>query len=148
MKRAFWVLWIGLLASGCGGGDPNLVPVKITGPEGTLKAEFEAELALTPAQRSQGLMFRQELGSDRGMLFVFPQPTQNPFWMKNTLIELDMIFINADKKIVSIVRRATPQTTTPREADGPYLYCLEVEGGRSEALGLQAGDAVEFHLKF
>ena len=65
--------------------------------------------------------------------------------MQNTLIELDMIFINADKKIVSIVHRAAPQTTTPRVPEGPYLYCLEVEGGRAETLGLQSGDQVEFN---
>ncbi|HCU23814.1 MAG TPA: DUF192 domain-containing protein [Deltaproteobacteria bacterium] len=143
MKRSFWFLWLALLVSACG--SQNLTPVKIYGPEGRLKAEFEVELALTPAQRSQGLMFRKELGSERGMLFVFPENTQSPFWMKNTLIELDMVFIDADKKIVSIVHRAAPQTTTPRSSESPYRYCLEVEGGRVEELGLEIGDTVEFN---
>lgn len=129
------------------GSQEGLTPVRILAPDGALRAEFQAELATTTAQLAQGLMYRQELGPDRGMLFVFPEVTQTSFWMKNTLIPLDMIFIGADKRIVSIVENAAPQTTTPRSAEGPFQYVLEVEGGRSAALGLQAGDRVEFEVK-
>jgi uncharacterized membrane protein (UPF0127 family) len=104
------------------------------------------ELALTPAERSQGLMFRKELGPENGMLFVFPSPSTGAFWMQNTLISLDIIFIGSDKKIINIVARAEPQTTTPREPEGPYLYTLELEGGRAEELGIIPGDAIAFEL--
>ncbi|HEX5034235.1 MAG TPA: DUF192 domain-containing protein [bacterium] len=131
----------------CGGsGGQDLLAVKVFGRDGTLRREFQAELADDPAERSQGLMWRQELGKDRGMLFIFPQDTEGPFWMKNTLISLDIIFISADKKVVSLVERATPQTTSPRAPEGPYRYVLEINGGRSSELGIQAGDAVEFQI--
>ncbi len=136
--------WIALAACGS---QEGLTPVRIVAPDGALRGEFQAELATTSAQLAQGLMYRQDLGADRGMLFVFPEVTQTSFWMKNTLIPLDMIFIGADKRIVSIVENAAPQTTTPRSAEGPFQYVLEVEGGRSSALGLQAGDRVEFEVK-
>jgi len=137
-----------LFFAACGGsnGSQPLVSVKVIGPDGTLRREFQAELADDPGERSQGLMYRQELGKDRGMLFIFPQDTDGPFWMKNTLIPLDIIFIGADKKIVSISERATPQTTTPRSPEGPYRYVLEINGGRSDELGIEPGNQVEFEL--
>jgi len=136
-----------LIAVAACGSQEGLTPVRILAPDGALRGEFQAELATTPAQLAQGLMYRQELGPDRGMLFVFPEVTQTSFWMKNTLIPLDMIFIGADKRIVSIVENAAPQTTTPRSAEGPFQYVLEVEGGRSAALGVQPGDKAEFEAK-
>ncbi len=126
--------------------DAGSTPVRILAPDGKPRHEFRAELALKPAEQAQGLMYRKELGADRGMLFVFPQVTQTAFWMKNTLIPLDMVFIDSNRRIVSIVANAVPQTTTPREAAGPYQYVLEIEGGRAAALGIQAGDRVEFDL--
>jgi len=136
-----------LIAWAACGSQEGLAPVRILSPDGALRGEFQAELATTSAQLAQGLMYRQELGADRGMLFVFPEVTQTSFWMKNTLIPLDMIFIGADKRIVSIVENAAPQTTTPRSAEGPFQYVLEIEGGRSAALGIRPGDEVEFEVK-
>jgi hypothetical protein len=66
--------------------------------------------------------------------------------MQNTLISLDIIFVDAGKKIVSLVAQATPQTTEPRSPEGPYRYVLEIAGGRAAALGIQAGDRLEFNL--
>lgn len=123
------------------------VEVKIFSAQETkAKAKFSAELALSPAERAQGLMFRKQLGGTHAMLFVFPYDTMNPFWMQNTLISLDMIFIDSDKKIVSIVHKAEPQTTTPREPEGFYRYVLEIEGGLSESLEIKVGDRVDFKL--
>ncbi len=138
----FWMLLF-LVPAAC---DAGLTPVKISSPDGKPRQTFKAELALTPAEQEQGLMFRKELGANRGMLFVFPPFTHTPFWMKNTLIPLDMVFIGGDRRIVSIVENAEPQTTTPREAAGPYQYVLEIEGGRSKELGIQSGDKVDFDL--
>ncbi len=81
------------------------------------------------------------------MLFLFPQLVDGPFWMKNTLIPLDILFIGADKKIISMVENAEPLSTTPRAPAGPYQYVLEIEGGRARELGIQAGDRVEFELQ-
>lgn len=107
---------------------------------------FNAEVADDGKERTMGLMFRKELATDEGMLFIFPQDSQSPFWMQNTLISLDIIFVSADKKIVSLVAQAPPQTTEPRFPDGPYRYVLEIIGGRAKDLGIQAGDRLEFKL--
>jgi uncharacterized membrane protein (UPF0127 family) len=107
---------------------------------------FKAELADDAQERSMGLMFRRELGANEAMLFIFPEDTQGPFWMQNTLISLDILFVDAEKKIVSWVAQAPPQTTDPRFSEGPYRYVLEIVGGRAKELGIQAGDRLEFNL--
>ncbi len=134
-----------MLAS-CGASDSRPQVRIVSGADQALRGEFTVELATTAAERSQGLMFRKELGADRGMLFVFPDNVTGSFWMQNTLIPLDIIFIDSAKKILNIVARAEPQTTTPREPAGPYQYVLEIEGGRAEELGIRAGDNVVFEL--
>jgi len=151
VTRKYFFRWtIVLLCSahllGACGDSTERIPVRFFNDQHQLLHEFSAELALNSADRAKGLMFRRELGADRGMLFVFQGLSTSPFCMQNTLIPLDMIFIDPQKKIVSIVERAEPQTTVPREPAGPYQYVLEVEGGRSEALGIKAGDSVEFSL--
>jgi len=108
---------------------------------------FDAEVAVTAAERAQGLMFRETLGSGRGMLFVFPEAGRHSFWMKNTRIELDIIFIGADLRVVSIARRAQPCRREPCEVYSPagdVAYALEIAGGRAADYGFAAGDPVEF----
>ena len=78
------------------------------------------------------------------MLFLFEKPAQLMFWMKNTLIPLDMIFIGADRRIVGIVENAEPQTTTGRRVEGPSQYVLEINGGFAAKLGVTAGGEVDF----
>lgn len=102
------------------------------------------EIADTPEARARGLMYRRELAADGGMLFVFPQEERLEFWMKNTLLPLDMIFIGADLRVVGIVERAQPLSTVPRGPGVPAQYVLEVNGGFAASHGLQAGDRVEF----
>jgi uncharacterized membrane protein (UPF0127 family) len=150
MKRLFFAFfWIftALGPVGCGGSE-GLSSLKIIAPDGSLRHRFEVELAQTPSELAQGLMYRKELGADRGMLFLFPQTTQTAFWMKNTLIPLDMVFIGDDRKIVSIVERAAPQTTTPRQATGPFRYVLEVEGGRTGAWASKRATRLNFKEGF
>ncbi len=101
------------------------------------------EVARTPAVRTRGLMFRRELAEDAGMLFVFPAPEHQTFWMHNTLIPLDMIFIRADRTILGIVKNATPETDDPREVPGESMYVLEVNGGWCDRHGVAAGQRVE-----
>jgi uncharacterized membrane protein (UPF0127 family) len=108
---------------------------------------FDAEIAVTAFERGRGLMFRDSLAKDRGMLFVFPEEGQHLFWMKNTRIELDMIFIGADHQVVSISHRAKPCTAEPCDRYGPAgnsAYVLEIAGGLAATYGFAKGDRVEF----
>lgn len=150
MKKAIAPLCLVFLfllgPAGCGNGEMRIPLTVLAGDGPNARHEFAVELQVTPAERSEGMMFRKELGANRGMLFLFPEPVEHPFWMRNTLIPLDIIFIGADKKIVNVVARAEPQTDTPREPEGPFQYTLEIEGGRAESLGIQAGDAVVFNV--
>ena len=117
--------------------------VVVESPSGRASA-VDVELARTPAEQERGLMFRQALAPDAGMLFVFPDDRDHVFWMKNTLLPLDMIFIAEDGRVVGIVASAEPQTTTPRSVGTPSRYVLEVNGGWSEAHGVRPGDRARF----
>ena len=103
------------------------------------------ELAVTPYQWSKGLMFREELASGAGMLFVFPNEEIRSFWMKNTLIPLDILFINADKKIVTMYKNVQPCTTLlcPQYASTENaMYVLEVNAGFLNRYTIQEGDQI------
>ena len=106
---------------------------------GDRKLSFRVELALTPAEQERGLMFRQSLGADEGMLFVFDRQFVHTFWMKNTLIPLDMLFIDSDRRIVGIVENAEPQTLSGRSVGLPSQYVLEIGGGLSASSGSARG---------
>jgi len=108
------------------------------------KLTFHVELALTSDEQTRGLMYRQSLAPDAGMLFVFDRQSVHAFWMKNTLIPLDMLFIGTDKRIVGIVANAEPQTETARSVGIPSQYVLEIGGGLSGQLGIRAGQLVDF----
>lgn len=102
------------------------------------------EVAATPGQQSLGLMYRKELGANAGMLFVFDTSVEHPFWMKNTVLPLDMIFLGDDRKIVGIVKDAVPFTTTSRTVGVPSRYVLEVNAGFSEKHHVKTGDQATF----
>ncbi len=103
---------------------------------------FTVEIADTAATRESGLMFRKSLAPDRGMLFDFKTTGPVAFWMKNTLIPLDMLFIAADGHVVSIARNAAPYSETPIPSGGDVLCVLEVRGGRADEIGAEPGDLV------
>ncbi len=103
---------------------------------------FTVEIAETDATRESGLMFRKSLAPDRGMLFDFGTPQTVTFWMKNTLIPLDLIFIGKDGHVVSIARNATPMSEALIPSGGPILGVLEVRGGRADQIGVKPGDEV------
>lgn len=105
-------------------------------------AAVAVELARTEAERERGLMFRQKLGADEGMLFLFPESADHAFWMKNTPIPLDMIFIAEGGTVVGVVAEAEPFSTAPRSVGAPSRYVLEVNGGWSAAHGVARGDRV------
>jgi uncharacterized membrane protein (UPF0127 family) len=103
----------------------------------------EVELARTPAQREKGLMFRKKLNPYQGMLFLFDTEEVQSFWMKNTYIPLDMIFIDETMKVVGVVENAAPLTLTSRRVEAPSRYVLEVRGGFAAAHGIGPGTKVK-----
>jgi uncharacterized membrane protein (UPF0127 family) len=105
---------------------------------------FFVEIADTAAKRQMGLQYRQSLGDDRGMIFLFPSESQQTFWMKNTPISLDMIFISRDRKVVGIVERTVPFSLDSRSVTQPSQYVLEINGGLARRYGIQTGDSVRF----
>lgn len=102
----------------------------------------QAELARSAGERRLGLMYRKELGQQQGMLFIFPSEREQSFWMKNTYLELDIIYIDEDFKIVSIVHKAVPLSETGLKSDGPAKYVLEVVGGMAKQWGLAKGNTL------
>ena len=88
-------------------------------------------------------MYRSSMPEDHGMLFIFPDEVERSFWMKNTLIPLDMLFIASDGRIVGISADATPLTTAARSVGQPSRYVLETNGGWAARHGVRAGDRVE-----
>ena len=117
--------------------------VILDGPSGR-SSTVDVEVARTPAAVELGLMFRDKLASHAGMLFVFPDTAEHDFWMKNTLIPLDMIFADERGVVVGIVENAEPLTTTTRSVGAPSRYVLEVNAGWSAAHGIARGDRMRF----
>lgn len=140
----FYVMRYPQFFLGRGQAQPSMVSIP------SRNASVFVEVARDPYTWSKGLMFRESLASDAGMLFVFPDSTKRSFWMKDTLIPLDMLFISRDRKIVTIHRNAEPckalfcpSYTSTDEA----MYVLEVNGGFADAHDIREGDVVEIAEK-
>lgn len=101
------------------------------------------EVADTNDSRSRGLMFRRELPPDRGMIFLFPTTEEHSFWMHNTFIALDMIFLGEDRRVLGVVT-APPQTDKLRSVNQPSRYVVEVSAGEAAAHGVGAGTRCAF----
>jgi uncharacterized protein len=119
----------------------NLTIVSAGGPH-----RFTVELAETPRQMEQGLMFRRSLAPDAGMLFDFKQPTMAAMWMRNTLIPLDMLFVDQHGRIVNIAQRAVPESDQTIAAAEPVRAVIELNGGTAERLGIKPGDRVLYPI--
>jgi uncharacterized protein len=104
---------------------------------------FNVEVVDTPESRAQGLMFRTELADDAGMLFDFKEEREVSFWMQNTLIPLDMIFVGTDGVVDTIHVNARPQDPTSIPSNVPVQFVLEIPGGRSVEIGLKPGDKMD-----
>ena len=117
-----------------------LVPLEIR--SGSRTHHFTVEVARTEDEQAQGLMFRRALADDGGMIFPFPAPRPASFWMRNTLIPLDMLFIRADGTIARIAADTIPHSEEPVHSGEPVIAVLELRGGRSAELGLSEGDRV------
>ena len=117
------------------------VPLTIT--SGSQVHRFTVEIAATPEQQQHGMMHRTSIAPDRGMLFPYDQPQNVAFWMKNTLIPLDMIFVRADGTIARI-STAVPHSEAPMPSGESVVAVLEIAGGRAAELGIRVGDRVEW----
>jgi len=123
----------------------QLIPLEIR--SGGKVHRFSAELARTPEEQAIGLMYRESLAPDRAMLFPYSPPEVASFWMKNTLIPLDMIWIDSGKRIVSLTSDVPPCRAEPCPSyppAGTSRYVLEVAGGVARQHGLKAGDVLRF----
>lgn len=113
-------------------------------PTGQDEQSVRVEVARTAAEQRRGLMFREHLDADAGMLFVYDRPQRLTFWMRNTYIPLDMIFIEGDLTVLGVVENAEPQTDTSRSVPGLSQYVLEVNAGFAREHGIGAGTRVRF----
>jgi len=109
--------------------------------------KFEVEVVTTPETRAQGLMFRKAMPPNAGMLFIYPGEQPVSFWMKNTLIPLDMLFVKADGSIAHIAHNAVPMDETPIDSGAAVKAVLEINGGTANALGIREGDKVEYQAQ-
>jgi len=108
--------------------------------------QFEAWIAETPAQQAQGLMFVRDLPANRGMLFVYPEAREVGIWMKNTYIELDILFIAPDGRIVKIAERARPHSLETIRPEAPVTAVLEIRGGEAARRGIRVGDRATWRI--
>ena len=135
----------------------SLLALPLVGPAGRLAAQqlqaleiaskngvhiFGVEMAVTPEEQAKGLMFRRQLPEGQGMLFDFHREQPTSFWMKNTYVPLDMIFIRADGRILRIAENTVPLSETLVPSGGPVLAVLEVVAGTAKKLGIAPGDRV------
>lgn len=111
---------------------------------GGTKASFRVEVADTPGKRSWGLMYRNEMGMDEGMLFVFPDEHDQSFWMKNTPLSLDIIFMDARGRVVGVIHDTVPFSTRSVSVGVPSRYVLEVRAGLARRNGIAVGDTARF----
>ncbi len=113
---------------------------------GDQRLPFKVELAASPQAQSKGLMFRTELGDNEGMLFPSAVPEPRSFWMKNTPLSLDIIFVGADGRIINIADNTVPYSLDPVQSKGLASAVLELRAGRAKELGIVAGDKVVYAI--
>lgn len=118
----------------------KVVPLTVTHRDKAHR--FKVEVAGTEEEQAKGLMFRTEMGADEGMIFPMDPPRGASFWMRNTVIPLDLIFVGPDGRISNIAANAIPYNETPLTSVGPVKAVLELNGGRAAQLGIVAGDRV------
>lgn len=117
-----------------------VIPLTVTSASGAHR--FKVEVAASAMEQAKGLMFRTKLGPDEGMIFPMNPPRDASFWMKNTVISLDLIFVAPDGRISNIAANAVPYDLNPLTSIGPVKGVLEIPGGRAAQLGIAPGDKV------
>lgn len=154
INRSLLVALAAVALSACAQGAGGSAGEAATGPSGlpiepltivtdTGRHAFRVEIADDEAERERGLMFRPPLADDQGMLFEFPEAAERSFWMRNTPSSLDILYVGADGRIVSIARNTTPQSDTPIPSNGPATGVIELRAGRASEISADPGDRVE-----
>ena len=113
---------------------------------GNVIRAIDIEVKKDPLDRNTGMMWRKSMEDTQGMLFIMDRPEPQSFWMRNTYIPLDIIFVSEDSRILNIRANAPPQTLESQTSIGDALYVVEVVGGFCEKYGIAAGDQIRFHL--
>ncbi|MBX7197241.1 MAG: DUF192 domain-containing protein [Sandaracinaceae bacterium] len=124
--------------------DPESQPFVVLEPAGASPVRVRVEVARTAAETQRGLMFRRHMDPDAGMIFLFARSRQLTFWMHNTYIPLDMVFITSDMRVLGVVENAPPENDDPREVPGVSQFVLEVNAGFAREHGITAGTLVRF----
>jgi len=119
-----------------------VIPLTVTSAGGTHR--FKVELAQSKFDQAKGLMFRTAMGADEGMIFPMDPPRGASFWMRNTVLPLDILFIGVDGKVSNIAANARPYDETPLDSVGLVKGVLELNAGRAAELGIVAGDSVSW----
>lgn len=114
----------------------------VLSPEGNLRVKIDIEIAETAADQARGLMYRESMEAAQGMLFVFAREDEKTFWMKNTQIPLDMLFVDASGRIVTICRNTVPFSEEPYSSGAKVKYVLEVNAGAADRWRISPGDRV------
>ena len=122
----------------------GLAVIPLTVTSGDERIAFSVEVADTPEAQARGLMFRTDLGDNEGMIFPYDGTRAQSFWMKNTPLPLDIIYIGPDRRISNIAAETEPYSLDPVYSVGPVLGVLELRGGRAAELGIEPGDLVEW----
>lgn len=120
----------------------KVIPLSVTAHGRTHR--FRVEVADTPEAQAKGLMFRTQMGPDEGMVFPYKVPQQLSFWMRNTVLPLDLIFVGADRKVINVIANAQPYSESQLMSDGPGIAVLELNGGRAAELGIGPGATVDW----
>ncbi len=121
----------------------KIIPLTIRTSDGKSHI-YKVELAATPDQQAHGMMFRTSMPPKTGMLFPMQPPRPASFWMRNTLISLDLVFIGANGKVRNIIAGAVPKSEAPLNSVGPIIAVLELEAGETQRIGMRPGDAVRW----
>jgi len=120
----------------------EVIPLTITSLGKT--HSFRVEVARTQQEQARGLMFRTEMGPNEGMLFPYDPPRVLSFWMKNTVLSLDLIFIGPDRRVINVAANAVPYSEESIVSDAPAIATLELNAGRAKELGIVAGARVDW----
>ncbi len=131
---------VGCIVSACA--QSSKLPVvegRFVTASGSETPPFRLEVCSNNGERSMGLMYRRSLAQDSGMIFVFPDERQNSFWMKNTYIPLDMVFVGKDMRVVGILHDVPPLNQLPRTVGKPSMYVLEFAAGTMKRHGVEEG---------
>ena len=162
MKRFKWISALcvaSLMLSSCQEQNKKVVqPIKIEfrkdgdlqvfeAKTDSVKASFFIEIADDDYERQRGLMDRQSMEDDQGMLFIFPDTNLRSFYMKSTYIPLDIIYIGSDQSIVSFQKNARPMDETSLPSNVPAKYVFEINGGLSDQLNLKTGDSISYSIQ-